>query len=184
MSTLPSRVLSLAAGLLLACGGAPSPDARQEGTGEPLSGQAAAVYCYSVCGDNVCDINAEAYSCPADCGSNVCGDNICCTENPSICPQDCPYAADYCYFTPPFLTGEAPERITGDAYKQPPVTTNLVCVPQCGDDLCDINSEAYSCPADCGTNVCGDNRCCNENPSVCPQDCPYPADYCYFTPPF
>ncbi|WPB80450.1 hypothetical protein KYC5002_15060 [Archangium violaceum] len=45
--------------------------------------------------------------------------------------------------------------------------------------------ESYNCPQDCGSgNVCGDNRCCNESPSICPQDCPYAADYCYFTPQF
>jgi hypothetical protein len=103
MSTLPSRVLSLVAGLLLACGGAPSPDTAGAGAGEPVAGQSAALYCYSVCGDNVCDVNSEALGCPADCGPNECGDHVCCGwEDPSNCPQDCPYASNYCYFTPPF----------------------------------------------------------------------------------
>jgi hypothetical protein len=178
MRMSPTRILFLAAGLLLACGGAtPASD----GSEEPLRAREDGVICYSVCGDNYCDVNAESYSCPQDCGSNTCGDHICCNETPSLCPEDCPYAADYCYFTPMGLTGEAPERLAGKQ-ERPRFTPSLVCVPQCGDNLCDVNSEAYSCPQDCGSNTCGDHVCCNENPSICPQDCPYPSDYCYFTP--
>ncbi len=181
MRMSPTRILFLAAGLLLACGGAATPGATDDSPGEPKPTRDANVICYSVCGDNYCDVNAESYSCPQDCGSNTCGDHICCNETPSLCPEDCPYASDYCYFTPMGLTGEAPERLVGEQ-ERPRFTPSLVCYPECGDHLCDVNSEAYSCPEDCGTNTCGDNVCCNENPSVCPQDCPYASDYCYFTP--
>ncbi|MCY1022554.1 hypothetical protein [Pyxidicoccus sp. MSG2] len=150
-----------------------------------MADQSAALYCYSVCGDNVCDVNSEVHSCPADCGPNECGNHVCCGwEDPSNCPEDCPYASDYCYFTPPTLTGKAPERSPGTRREQPRNTPSLICIPECGDNLCDINTEAYSCPADCGINTCGDSVCCTENPSICPQDCPYASDYCYFTPPF
>ncbi|MCY1022897.1 hypothetical protein [Pyxidicoccus sp. MSG2] len=182
MRTFQTRVLSLAACLfLLACGGTATPGATDDSPGEPRSTRDANVYCYSVCGDHICDINTEAYSCPQDCGSNTCGDRICCHENPTVCPQDCPYASNSCYFTPIDLTGEAPEHLVGEQ-ELPSVTPSRICVPECGDDICDINTEAYSCPEDCGSNRCGDRVCCRENPTVCPQDCPYASNLCYITP--
>ncbi|NOK16198.1 hypothetical protein [Corallococcus carmarthensis] len=169
-------LLALTTGLWLACGGGTeaAPAAPEAATQE-------AALCGSSCGDRFCDVNSEAYSCPQDCGSNTCGDSVCCNENPSICPQDCPIWADYCYAT---LTGPG-GRDDAAALEplpepRPRFVAGLTC-PVCGDHVCDANTEAYSCPQDCGYNTCGDSVCCNENPSVCPQDCPIWADYCYAT---
>ncbi len=44
----------------------------------------------------------------------------------------------------------------------------------CGDNTCDTDEDAFSCPEDCATPgpFCGDNFCdANENPNTCPSDC-------------
>jgi hypothetical protein len=88
--------------LLLACGGGESPLADDE-TSRSRPSENGAALCYTVCGDHICDTTVESYSCPQDCGDEtVCGDRRCCNESPFLCPQDCPYADDFCYFTPPY----------------------------------------------------------------------------------
>jgi len=104
----------------------------------------------TVCGDGVCDILEDCYSCSEDCGTCVCGNNICeGAENCNICPEDC---------------GDCGETVCEDII--------------CGDSVCSELEDCITCQSDCGEcNIeCGDGVCVwwaweEENCDTCPEDC-------------
>ncbi|WP_147442086.1 hypothetical protein [Corallococcus exercitus] len=186
MSGMKMGLLALVSGLLLACGGT------LEAESPELSHQAAGL-CGS-CGDSVCDPSTEnRFNCPQDCAGSTCGDRSCCDgETPDSCPQDCPFASNFCYLTPDWFSAPVSARlcaVCGDSICDASSENSSNC-PQdcgaassCGDSICDPNTETrFNCPQDCGS-TCGDHSCCDgETPDSCPQDCPFASNFCYFTP--
>jgi hypothetical protein len=110
----------------------------------------------STCGDNTCDSDENANTCPKDC-SATCGDGYCThDENANTCPGDC-------------------EATCGDGYcthDEDASTCPEDCNAECGDGICTADSEnANSCPDDCGA-TCGDGYCTHdETEESCPDDC-------------
>nr|MBA4404665.1 hypothetical protein [Nanoarchaeum sp.] len=49
---------------------------------------------------------------------------------------------------------------------------NLSVIPTCGDSLCEIGEDCFTCSFDCGECICGDTFCeGNETCNNCPIDC-------------
>ncbi|MDC0667416.1 FG-GAP repeat domain-containing protein [Nannocystis radixulma] len=114
------------------------------------------------CGDGLCDVSEDAAICAADCG--VCGDGLCAAdESGADCPQDCHVCGD-CVCDPP-------EEDAGNC----PLDCSIGCESPtgetfCGDQVCDWDETAQSCPEDC--TVCGDGVCDEaEYGGDCVEDC-------------
>lgn len=107
----------------------------------------------SVCGDDVCDIDETAASCPADC-PDACGDGLCTgSEDPTTCNADCP---DVC--------GDA--LCTG---AEGTTTCPDDCGSACGDGVCNGSETEQSCPDDCAVACIpeGDGLGCNASTPCC-----------------
>ena len=126
------------------------------------------------CGNQACESNESAQSCPQDCGtfcvpsSVTCQGNLlvtCNANGSSFIEVDC--AEDG------FVCG-------GGECKRPDVCGNDICeagedvscaadcASECGNQECE-NGETNSCPQDCTT--CGDRLCGANEIATCPQDC-------------
>ena len=110
------------------------------------------------CGDNICDVDEAAESCPADCdvsAGQICGDGQCSgLENLTSCPEDCPdeeiCGNGICE------EGEDSESCPQDCIGQ----QNILCTNLCRDGNCQQE--------DCQ----GQEGCpCWEDEEICPQDC-------------
>lgn len=112
----------------------------------------------SQCGDGICDTNESCTSCPSDCQLS-CVSNI----NPLAYCYGCQATSDaYCYV---YEIGSC---------SAPPA------MEQCGDGICGVGEDCYSCNLDCGScainaliwEYCGDFVCNNgETCQTCSNDC-------------
>ena len=107
----------------------------------------------SSCGNNTCDSNENAKTCPNDCPAK-CPDGFCThDETAATCPQDCPVNCGDKICS----KGEDANNCPKD------------CV--CGDKICSVGEDASTCPEDCNA-VCGDGMCTTgESSLTCPKDC-------------
>ncbi len=97
MKSAVSLIVSLATGLLLACGAGPDSSVDEPVTSSPpAANESGSVTAAAVCGDGICTVS-ERSTCPMDCPP-VCGDGVCCGgETNQSCPTDCPRDLPYCY---------------------------------------------------------------------------------------
>ena len=110
----------------------------------------------SSCGDGFCSSTEDPEICPRDCPI-VCGDGFCDRgENVGNCADDCPVLCGDGVCSP----GEA---CASDCEERPPG-------PECGDGLCESPEDTENCRRDCP--VCGDEVCGpGEEDGSCEQDC-------------
>lgn len=118
----------------------------------------------AICGDNECNGDETANSCPQDCGGSqaVCGDGSCNgSETINTCAADC-----------------SGNPVCGDNLCNGTETVNTCAQDcggaqaNCGDAVCNNGETTQTCPVDCPpAATCGDLVCGAGEEASCPQDC-------------
>ncbi|MFY0570325.1 hypothetical protein ACN28E_41775 [Archangium lansingense] len=126
MKSAVSIIVSLATGLLLACGAGPDASVDEPVTSSPPTAdeQGSVTAAAPVCGDGIC-APIERLNCPSDCPDGTCGDGVCCHGETTLsCPSDCPRNLPYCYKNA--LSANEPATEVSDSRVSPMACTTLL----------------------------------------------------------